>query len=756
VTLRRPALLALLFLAVHLPFLPASLEDLDSVNFALGVRHFDVAHHQPHPPGYPLFILAARTAHAFIEPEPRALSFVGTVAGALGVWALVALFRLFRRVDEAAWPAAAAVFAVTSPLYWFTAVRPLSDMTGLAAALGVQALTLASPGNPETPGSPGSRVSAGRGRRIRIAPLIVPGLLAGVATGVRSQVAWLTVPLILLTIARRPVDRARTAAAAAAAFIVGVLGWAVPLVILTGGPAAYRHALSGQGAEDLTGIAMLWTKPTPRQLASALYYAFIAPWAAWQLAAAVLVLAAFGVARMWREARPALWTLAAAFVPYLCFDVVFQETVTTRYALPLVVPVAYLAVRGLAAIPGPQAMALGAGLVGINLALAASDVRWYSRVEAPAFRMIAGMRAAQDMTSVRQGVSLPPVLAMHRREELDLRRPIQWAGDGMPQLSAHLPAPPKHEWLELVKYWNRGGRAPVWFVADPLRSDLALVDHRPPRGSYVWPLRFPVLLGGVRPNTMDWYDLELPGWYLGEGWALTPETAGLAREDGRGPGIAPVQGWVRRRADAAVMMIGGRNLSPAPSRLRVEIDGRRVDERDIAPGFFLQMLDLPPGALTGPGDYATMTVTAGTDRLGIEQFDLQSRGGVVVGFGDGWYEHEYNPATGSEWRWTSDRATLRIRAEGQPVTLKLRGETELFATTSHVVIRTGDRVLAREAVRSTVSLSIGIPAEMVGRRETVITVETDLTHVPAERRPGSHDHRRLGVRVYECRVTPVS
>ena len=38
------------------PCCPPTLEDLDSVNFALGVRHFDVAQHQPHPPGYPVFI----------------------------------------------------------------------------------------------------------------------------------------------------------------------------------------------------------------------------------------------------------------------------------------------------------------------------------------------------------------------------------------------------------------------------------------------------------------------------------------------------------------------------------------------------------------------------------------------------------------------------------------------------------------------------------------------------------------------------
>ncbi|HYT76587.1 MAG TPA: hypothetical protein VEL79_17650, partial [Vicinamibacterales bacterium] len=54
------ALLVLVFLAAHLALLPRTLEDLDSINFALGVRQFDVARHQPHPPGYPVYIAVAK------------------------------------------------------------------------------------------------------------------------------------------------------------------------------------------------------------------------------------------------------------------------------------------------------------------------------------------------------------------------------------------------------------------------------------------------------------------------------------------------------------------------------------------------------------------------------------------------------------------------------------------------------------------------------------------------------------------------
>ena len=54
--------LAVLFLAGHLPFLSPGLEDIDSLNFALGLRDFDPTRHQPHPPGYPLFIALGKLA----------------------------------------------------------------------------------------------------------------------------------------------------------------------------------------------------------------------------------------------------------------------------------------------------------------------------------------------------------------------------------------------------------------------------------------------------------------------------------------------------------------------------------------------------------------------------------------------------------------------------------------------------------------------------------------------------------------------
>ena len=100
------AALAVLFLLAHLFYLPPTLEDIDSVNFALGVRDFDVARHQPHPPGYPVFIALGKASTAVMRalpvqsPESKALALPGVIAGALLIPLLFGLFRRFAE-DEA-------------------------------------------------------------------------------------------------------------------------------------------------------------------------------------------------------------------------------------------------------------------------------------------------------------------------------------------------------------------------------------------------------------------------------------------------------------------------------------------------------------------------------------------------------------------------------------------------------------------------------------------------------------------------------
>jgi hypothetical protein len=531
--------------------------------------------------------------------------------------------------------------------------------------------------------------------------------------------------------------------------------WAVPLVLLTGGLRGYWHALFDQGAEDLGNIQMLWTHHGIRDVVDALYYAFVAPWAVWPVAAIVLLSVGLGIVWLWRHERPALLMLAVAFGPYLVFDLLFQETFTSRYALPLVVPVAYVAASGLRWAPAEAGWLLALPIVMFDAHVGGRSIAAYVQQKAPAFRLLDDMKRAAEATGVR------PVLAPDRRESFDMRRPILWMGSAMPAIARQLPAPPQHEWLEAVRHWNAGARDPVWFLVDPRRAAIELVQHPSPF-EYRWPLPYPVLINGVRPNDVDWYAVDRPDWYVGEGWALTPEAAGVAAADHRGLSRSPIDAWVRRSASGGVLMIGGRNLDPSRRpKLTVTIDTGFPDQRGLVsevlqPGAFLRFAPIPPALeVADTREFAKVSVSATEgDAVAIEQFDA-SPARVLFGFAGGWHEQELNPRTGARWRWLSERGELQLGSRSiSPLRLHVEGESPLkyFSRGSRLKIRSGDQVVFDDVLSSDFSVTVHLPAGA-----GPIVLETDQVYVPAERRSlwrRLADRRHLGLRIFKVDLHP--
>src|SRR5262249_37588691 len=118
---------------------PHALDATDDVNFALALERFDLALHQPHFPGYPLYVLAARLCR-LVFATPLALPLPGILATPL---LIVSVYRVGRaRLGEGAARMATALVAV-APTAVATSSAASSDGLALAFAAAAFAMPLA-------------------------------------------------------------------------------------------------------------------------------------------------------------------------------------------------------------------------------------------------------------------------------------------------------------------------------------------------------------------------------------------------------------------------------------------------------------------------------------------------------------------------------------------------------------------------------------------------------------------------------------
>lgn len=726
---------AAIFIAAHIPTLPASLADLESIDFGLAVREYDVTASQPPPPGSPLYVGLTRLATAALYKSgdplnvPHALAVSNTVGAAL---ALIAIYWLARRIGYSTRRAVgASVVAGTIPLYWFSASRPLNDFPGLALAIAAQALLV-------------------RSSRRTAWDLPAGAALAGIAAGFRLDTALLTVPLLVAALLSRATSNGARVKAVAAA-LGGLLIWLVP-AMADAGPRAYVGALGARAGEYFRSVEMLATDPSLRLAGESVYETFIDPFGSHVLAAIVLGAALVGLALTALRERRVFVALALGYLPYLLFHLLFQETIANRLAIPLLPAIALLFVVPFEYVSARAVLPAAAGAATAGLLIAVPAVRAFADTEGPGFALIRDLHRTPR----------PPetVLAMHTRIASELRRYQQW--ESIPAMRT-LPATPEYEWLELVNLWQEGYEGPIWFIADPARTGLRMIDPQRRRllRQYVWPDDAAPFVGGIRPGRVDWYFIQRPGWFLGKGWAISPEIGGLTARDRAGAGQEPAVAWVRRRTAAATMMIGGRHLgkeSDPPLVLRVRVDGRQVDEWPIRPGPFLFMRPILPEELEGAATYAQVEIDAswagsGPAPVSLEQFDLQSIDGTLVAYDEGWWEPEYNQRTGQMWRWTSREAKLWLYNPGRDLTLVISGEdpSRYYRGGTEMVVLAGERELARFKLDTHFSQAVRIPVEPLSVARGRITLRVADTHVPGKRR-ASTDMRELGIRIFDVMV----
>lgn len=233
-------LLILLWLALALPHTATRYSyDWDSSQFERGVQHFDISHHQPHPPGYPLWVLALKGLTP-LAGHPNhaqvALALLFTAAGLL-------FFRSLARevLGETAGLAATALVAF-SPVVFVNAITPLTYAVDLFVSCAVAWFA--------------ARLWSGE---VRWAPLAFA--VTAIAAGFRQSGATFLLPLLFVALwrswRRQPVYAVAAVLAGAACW----LGWYVPTAMLTGGFARLAALTSAQMTSSCSKTSVLMGAP---------------------------------------------------------------------------------------------------------------------------------------------------------------------------------------------------------------------------------------------------------------------------------------------------------------------------------------------------------------------------------------------------------------------------------------------------------------------------------------------------------------
>ena len=197
----------------------------DAVQFALALHEFDIAKHQPHPPGYLLYVGLGRLLNAWVG-DPT-LAYVA-LAMLFSAGTTFVLYWLTRDMYDRATAVVAASLLAVSPLFWFYGSVGLTYAGEAFAATMVAWFAY--------------RTLTAGGRHLYWGALVL-----GLTGGIRQSVLLLLLPLWLgaavIDIRLQSAARPRRRLVVAGVVLAGsVLVWLLPMMWLTGGPAAYVAA----------------------------------------------------------------------------------------------------------------------------------------------------------------------------------------------------------------------------------------------------------------------------------------------------------------------------------------------------------------------------------------------------------------------------------------------------------------------------------------------------------------------------------
>jgi hypothetical protein len=212
-----PWLFFFLAIATRVPFTSKYLLNMDSCQFALALEKFDITVHQPHPPGYFLYIILGRLLNFFIADPNTVFVTISVFFSGLTV---ASVYLLGKEMFEGKVGIVAALLALSSPSLWFHGEVSLTYIMEAFFSTLVALFCW--------------RILKGQEKYLWIAVVTL-----GVAGGIRQNTPVFLLPVWLYSVRNIP---PRKIVASLGVLLFTCLLWFLPMVWMSGGWDAYRGA----------------------------------------------------------------------------------------------------------------------------------------------------------------------------------------------------------------------------------------------------------------------------------------------------------------------------------------------------------------------------------------------------------------------------------------------------------------------------------------------------------------------------------
>jgi 4-amino-4-deoxy-L-arabinose transferase-like glycosyltransferase len=210
---RIAVILTVFFLLLYISSLSTSLDDEDSIHFALGLEDFNVTKYQPHPPGFPVYMSIGIAVNSFLQNGLLSLTLMSALFGA---GSFLVFYTIVREMFDMNVAILSSVIMAVTPLFWLNSIKAMSDIMGLFFILISMLFIYKHIKHSYSP------------------HLYIGAVLAGISIGVRMHSGLILIPILVYAMIKR--NDMKTCLKTVFIFIMALLVWLIPLLIVTGAP----------------------------------------------------------------------------------------------------------------------------------------------------------------------------------------------------------------------------------------------------------------------------------------------------------------------------------------------------------------------------------------------------------------------------------------------------------------------------------------------------------------------------------------